>query len=86
MKKILAIFLAMTLMLVSLCSCGNKDLFDTNYTFDTAIITMPDGTGLTIKIKNWTDYEDGEQLQITATDGTVYLVSSYNCILINNSR
>lgn len=83
MKKILAIVLMMALMLMILCSCGNKDLFDTNYTFDTAIIGMPDGTSRTIAIKNWTDYDDGEQIQITATDGTVYLVSSYNCVLVN---
>lgn len=83
MKKILTIVLMMALMLIILCSCGNKDYFDTNYTFDTAIIGMPDGTSRTIEIKNWTDYEDGEQIQITATDGTVYLVSSYNCVLVN---
>lgn len=65
-----------------LCSCGNKDMFDTNYTYDTAIISWPDGTIKTIEIKQWTDYEDGEQFQIVAEDGTIYLVSSYNCVLI----
>lgn len=79
-KKIVAGICAV-LMCVSLCSCGNKDLWDTNYTYDTAIISWPDGTVKTVEIKQWKDY-DGEQLQIIAKDGTIYLVSSYNCVLI----
>ena len=81
MKKIIAVFL-LILALISLISCGNKDMFDTVYTFDYAIVSFPDGSTKTIEIEKWTDYEDGEQLQITAEDGTVYLVSSYNCILV----
>lgn len=79
-KKIVAGICAV-LMCVGLCSCGNKDIFDTNRTFNTAIIAFPDGTTKTIEIKQWKDYE-GEQLQIIAEDGTIYLVSSYNCVLV----
>ena len=42
---------------------------------------MNDGSRIEVDIKKWNDY-DGEQLQIVAKDGTVYLVSSYNTILI----
>ena len=28
----------------ALCGCGNLDMFDMNYTFDTAVIRWPDGT------------------------------------------
>ena len=80
MKKIFALVLT-ALMLCSLASCGNYDAFDTVYTYDYAIVTFPDGTTQTIELSQWTDYE-GEQIQITAKDGTVYLVNSVNCVLV----
>lgn len=79
-KRIVAGILALAMM-VGLCACGNKDIWDTNFTYNKAIIAWPDGTTKTVEVKQWKDYE-GEQIQIIAKDGTVYLVSSYNCILI----
>lgn len=79
MKKIIVI-LALTFLIVGLCSC-NKDMLDTVYTYDYAIVSFPDGTTKTIKLKQWSDY-DGEQLQIIAEDGTTYLVSNVNCVLV----
>ena len=83
MKKILAILLAI-LMVVCLSACGNYDLWDTEYTFDKAIVKFPDGTVETLEIKNWTDY-DGEQLQITTKDGIVYVFNSVNCVLVKEA-
>ena len=82
MKKILTAILLAVMLVLSLVSC-NYDIIDTQYSYDTAIITLHDGERIEVAIKSWRDYEDGEQLQITSTDGTVYLVSSYNCILID---
>lgn len=87
MKRIIPIICVVALMLtiiVLCCSCGNKDMFDTNYTFDRAIVEFPGGEVKTLTIKKWTDYEDGEQIQIITPDGAVYLVNSMNCILIND--
>jgi len=66
-----------------LTGCGNYDLFDTNYTYNKAIIKLPDSTVVNVDIKQWKDY-DGEQIQIISTDGTVYLTNSFNCTLIND--
>jgi len=66
-----------------LTACGNKKLIDTNYTFDRAIIQLADGTVVDTKIKSWSDY-DGEQIQVIAEDGTVYLTSSFRCDLIRS--
>jgi len=66
---------------VLLTGCGNHALFDTVYTFDKAIINLGNGEVIEVDVKSWEDYE-GEQLQIIAEDGTVYLTSSYNCTLI----
>lgn len=66
-----------------LTGCGNYDLFDTNYTYNKAIIKLPDSTVVNVDIKQWKDY-DGEQIQIISTDGTVYLTNSFNCTIIND--
>ena len=57
----------------------NKALFDTNYTFKKAIVTLGDRQ-IVLDVKSWTDYE-GEQIQVTTTDGRTFLFSSFNCIL-----
>lgn len=84
MKKKLLVAVLATTMILGLTGCGNKDLFDTNYTYDRAIIGLPNGESVEVEIKQWKDYEDGEQIQIIAKDGTVYLTSSLNCTLIND--
>ena len=71
--------------MVMLTGCGNYDLFDTNYTYNKAIIKLPDSTVVNVDIKQWKDY-DGEQIQIISTDGTVYLTNSFNCTLINDTE
>jgi hypothetical protein len=80
------IFIVFTVFMIPvLCTGFNRNIFDTNYTFDVAITRMPDGTQKVIKIKKWLDYE-GEQVQITATDGTIYLLSMNNTVLIKNPK
>ena len=84
MKKILiSICVALiTVLCLAGCDFGNWDMIDTNYTYDKAIIALPTGETIEIDIKQWSDYTDGEQIQIISTDGTIYLTSSYNCTLI----
>lgn len=53
---------------------------DLNLKFDKARINMGD-EWIDVDLKKWTDYEDGDQLQLTLEDGTVMVVHSMNCIL-----
>ena len=55
-------------------------MFDTNYTY-TKAITYIGNERMEINIRQWSDY-DGEQIQIIGQDGKIYLVSSFNTILI----
>jgi hypothetical protein len=80
MKKIIVTVLAL-LMLTALLTGCNKQLFDTTYSFDRAVIYMPDGEIIEGKIDSWTDYEDGDQIQ-AKINGTTYLVHSSNIVLI----
>lgn len=82
-KKILTLGLTIVMML-TLVGC-NKTMFDTTYEYDRAIITAPTGNTFEIEVDAWCDYE-GEQLQIKAKDGTVYLTSSFNCMLIKDAN
>ena len=79
-RKIVALLLGLTLAISTLTGCGNKDVWDTVYTFDYAIIKLPNGEVVEGKVQSWCDYE-GEQLQVKI-NGITYLTSSAKCILI----
>lgn len=80
MKKFLAIAIISMLLVLTLSGC-NKQIFDTTYSFDKAIISLPNGTIIEGKIDSWTDYEDGDQIQVKI-NGTTYLVHSSDIALI----
>lgn len=61
-------------------TAGNKTTVDLKYNYTKAIIYV-NGKEIQLDIDTWSDYE-GEQIQIISKDGTVYLVSSFNTILI----
>lgn len=82
MKKI-GTFLLVVALCVSLVACGNRQLLDTTYTYDRAIISLPNGEVVDGKIQSWRDYEDGDQIQVVV-DGKTYLVHSSNIVLIND--
>lgn len=80
MKRIIVMLLALMTVVALFTGCGNKDMFDTVYTFDEAIIRLPDGTVISGEVESWRDYE-GDQLQIKI-DGVTYLVHSSQVVLI----
>ena len=69
-------FIVLSTMLLS--GCGfNKQIIDVNYSFNKAII---ENVG-EVDIKSWNDYENSDMIQVTTTDGIVYLTHSSNVIL-----
>ena len=80
MKKF--IIAALLIIMCALATgCGNRQVLDITYTFNRAVISLPDGTIVEGPVESWKDYEDGDQLQIVI-DGTTYLVHSMNAVLI----
>lgn len=61
----------------------NKDLFDTVYNFNKALI-MKDEKVVIVPIDEWKDYE-GEQLQLKIHDGPTIVTASYDTILVNDN-
>ena len=80
MKKILATVLILASMTIFLSGC-NKQIFDTTYSFNKAIISLPNGEIVEGRVESWTDYEDGDQIQVKI-NGDTYLVHSSNIVLI----
>lgn len=80
-KRIVTVLLAAVLAVGALTGCGNKDMWDTVYTFDYAVIQLPNGEVVEGRVESWTDYEDGDQIQVKI-DGITYLTSTLNCTLI----
>lgn len=79
-KRLLAVGV---LCVALLTGCSNQAIFDSTWIFDKAIIQLANGEVVEVEVATWEDY-DGEQLQIKAKDGTVYLTSSTRCDLIHS--
>ena len=83
MKKFAVIALAAVLLIGAMVLAGcNKQLVDMTYSYEYAIIALPNGEVVEGKVSSWTDFEDGDQLQVKI-DGKTYLVHSSNVVLIS---
>ena len=79
-RKILTLCL-LTLLSLSLISC-NRQIIDTTWKFNKAIILLGDKT-IEIEIDSWMVYDEDTSIQIKAKDGTSYLTDLKNVILIS---
>ena len=84
MKKWIATAAALIDLICAAVLTGcNKQMVDLTYSYEYAIIGLPNGEVVEGKVSSWTDYEDGDQLQIKI-DGKTYLVHSSNVVLISD--
>ena len=95
MKKIIAIILVI-ISIFTFAACGvvatddttkrpwsNKDWVDTVYYYDEATLLLQDGTVVRGQVEQWTDFEEGDQIQIRI-NGKTYLTHISNVTLIQN--
>ncbi len=84
MKKILYMALAAAALVCAFLLGGcNKQMVDLTYSYEYAIIGLPNGECVEGKVSSWTDFEDGDQIQVKI-DGKTYLVHSSNVVLISD--
>ncbi len=84
MKKYITIALVVLLAAMSLILLGcNKQMVDLTYSYERAILSLPNGEVIEGKVSSWTDFEDGDQIQVRI-DGKTYLVHSSNIVLISD--
>ncbi len=62
---------------------GNRQLLDTKYHFDRAIVKLPDGNIVEGKLSSWLDFDDSDLIQVKI-DGKTYLTSYVNVCLIDD--
>lgn len=85
MKKKIAVLLALVLLITGslvLTAC-NKQMVDLTYSYERAVLSLPNGEVIEGKVSSWTDFEDGDQIQVRI-DGKTYLVHSSNIVLISD--
>ena len=81
MKKIFVLITILAMFLVIFSGCGNQQVFDTTYTFNRAVISLPNGEVVDGKVSSWKDYEDSDQIQVVV-GGKTYFTHSTNVVLI----
>ena len=81
MKKIILAFIIIAIVLI-MTAC-NKQIIDVTFRFNRAIIALPNGQVVEGEVDSWTDFEDGDQLQIKI-NGATYLTHSANVVLISD--
>jgi len=78
--KCVTVLSLLILSMYILNGCGfNKQIIDTNYSFNEAII---ENIG-TVKVSKWDDYDESDMIQVIDDEGNVYLTHSSNVILIH---
>ena len=84
MKKAIVILLVLVLVLSAAVLAGcNKQMVDLTYSYERAILSLPNGEVVEGRVSSWTDFEDGDQIQVKI-DGKTYLVHSSNIVLISD--
>ena len=83
MKKIVILAALLVLILISCTGCYNKQLFDTTYHYDRAIVYLPNGEIVEGRVSSWTDFDDGDSIQVKI-DGKIYLTHISNVCLIDD--
>ena len=83
MKKIVILAALLVLILISCTGCYNKQLFDTTYHYDRAIVYLPNGEIVEGRVSSWTDFDDGDSIQVKI-DGKTYLTHICNVCLIDD--
>lgn len=79
--RVIAVVVALLLLACVITGC-NRQMFDTTWSFERAIIFLPDGEKIEGKITSWTDYDGSDMIQVTI-EGKVYLTHSSNVVMIS---
>ena len=76
------VWMLLPALLLGLTAC-NKQMVDLTYSYERAILALPNGEVIEGKVSSWTDFEDGDQIQVRI-EGKTYLVHSSNIVLISD--
>lgn len=81
MKRSIYILLAVVILAAAIFfSACNKTVVDLTYKYNYAWIELPGGEVVEGAVQSWTDFEDGDQIQVKIND-VIYLTDTTRCIL-----
>lgn len=80
MKKLI---LGLVVVATVLTGCGNKDVFQMDYTFKKAMVRLPNGEVITGEVEEWSSYQSKSIFKVKFKDGRQYLGSAEDIILYN---
>lgn len=84
MKRFVYILLAAVILATAvLFSRCDKMVADLIYKYNYAWIELPGGNVVEGPIQSWTDFEDGDQIQIKIND-VIYLTDTTRCVIAHN--
>ena len=78
----IALILAGIMTMFTGCTPTNYQAVDTTWSFERAVIFLPDGEKIEGAVTRWKDFQESDMLQVTI-DGKTYLTHSSNVILIS---
>lgn len=89
-KIIMAVLIAIVLWLIvamfaystAQAAFGLPSLFDLNWSFDYAVISLPNGWTVEGVVQSWKDYENSDVIQIKI-GGVTYLTHYSNVVMID---
>ena len=86
-SKTVLIMLCMALMIAmaGLLTGCNRQIVDVTYSYERAIISLPNGEVIEGKVQSWKDYDEGDQIQVKI-NGKQYLVHSEDVVLISEQE
>lgn len=82
MKKLICILL-ITILVVGMMTGCNRQLIDLTWSFERAIIYLPDGEKIEGAVSTWNDYDGSDMIQVVV-NGNAYLTHSSNVLLISD--
>ena len=87
MKKIILVaFLIAIAFVLASCTIGNRQVgMDTVQSFDRYKIVIGNDI-IEGRIKAWRDFDNSDVVQVTDTDGTVYLTHYKNVLIVRDAR
>lgn len=83
-KRILACLIVGLAMMMTGCTNGGYDIIDTTWTYESAIMKLPNGEVIDGRVQSWRDY-DGDVIQVKI-DGNTYYVHMENIVLISEDE
>ena len=79
-KLFMSVAAVLIICAIMCTGCGNRQVLDTTWSFDRAIIILGDKK-IEVQVESWKDYED-TTIQIRTKDGKVYLTDVKNVLMI----